>query len=160
MAERRPHTGRARNLEAKTAILDAAAALLVDAGADGVTIDRIAGAAGVGKQTIYRWWPSRGALLLDAMRARGRVEVPAPRRGALAVDLEIFVVETFRRARNPATAALLRQSMREALSDPGALAALQRFVEDRRRVLTEVFAKARDRDELAPGPDVDLMIDQ
>jgi AcrR family transcriptional regulator len=63
----RPHTGGRRNEAAEQAILRAAAELL--AAGDGVliTMAAIAERAGVGKQTIYRWWPSKSAVLLDAM---------------------------------------------------------------------------------------------
>jgi AcrR family transcriptional regulator len=160
VASRRPHTGRARNDAAREAILTAAASLLGDADVDEVTIDEIAAAARVGRQTIYRWWASKGALLLEAMRERGRIEVPAPHRGSLAADLEAFLVETFRRARRPGTAALLRRSMREAQADTVALAALRQFTADRRQALAEVFDEACERGELAPTFDPTLQIDQ
>src|SRR5271154_3426737 len=58
---RRPHTGRRRNDAAKDAILDATFRLLGRLGrpgAESVTIEAIAAEAGVGRQTIYRWWPT------------------------------------------------------------------------------------------------------
>ncbi len=64
-----PHTGRRRNAAARDAILDATFELLRARGAAGVTIDAIAEAAGVGRQTIYRWWPARGAVVAEAMVA-------------------------------------------------------------------------------------------
>jgi AcrR family transcriptional regulator len=66
----RQHTGRRRNAAARDAILDATFDLLRTRGAVGLTIDAIAEAAGVGRQTIYRWWPSKGAVAAEAM-ARG-----------------------------------------------------------------------------------------
>ena len=64
-AERkRPHTGRQRNEAARTAILDAAMALL---GTARFTADEIAREAGVGKQTLYRWWPSKAAVVAEAI---------------------------------------------------------------------------------------------
>src|SRR6201995_2352035 len=57
-AASRPHTGRRRNEAARAAILTATVDLLRDRGLDSLTIDAIAQAAGVGRQTIYRWWPS------------------------------------------------------------------------------------------------------
>ncbi len=67
----RPHTGRRRNAAAREAILDATFDLLREQGTGGVTIDAIAEAAGVGRQTIYRWWPTKGAVVAEAM-TRGR----------------------------------------------------------------------------------------
>jgi len=58
----RQHTGRRRNAAARDAILDVTIELLRTRGTTGLTIDAIAEAAGVGRQTIYRWWPSKGAV--------------------------------------------------------------------------------------------------
>ena len=73
---RRPHTGRRRNEAAQEAILDAAFRLLSGPGTEVMTIDAIAAEAGVGRQTIYRWWPSKGAVVADALVRHARVAVP------------------------------------------------------------------------------------
>jgi len=59
--------GRVRDDDATQRILDAAYELTREHGPGTVRIDDIAGAAGVGKQTIYRWWPSRHALVADVI---------------------------------------------------------------------------------------------
>jgi AcrR family transcriptional regulator len=67
----RKHSGRAperRNEQARLAVLHAADDLLADLGYDGVTIEGIAAKAGVAKQTIYRWWPSKVEVLLETLR--------------------------------------------------------------------------------------------
>jgi AcrR family transcriptional regulator len=46
--------------------------LLTDPGTEGMTIDAIAAEAGVGRQTIYRWWPSKGRAALRALLERGQ----------------------------------------------------------------------------------------
>ncbi len=62
--------GPKRSEEARIAILTAAAEQVVAHGYDHLTIERIAAAARVGKQTIYRWWPSRSALVADCLAER------------------------------------------------------------------------------------------
>jgi AcrR family transcriptional regulator len=57
-----------RSEEARLAVLHAADDLLAERGYDGVTIEGIAAAAGVAKQTIYRWWPSKAEVLLETLR--------------------------------------------------------------------------------------------
>jgi AcrR family transcriptional regulator len=58
---------RRRNEDARLAILAAADELLVERGFGGVTVEGIAARAGVSKQTIYRWWPSKVDILLDTL---------------------------------------------------------------------------------------------
>jgi AcrR family transcriptional regulator len=66
MAEIKPPDSSRRSERSRRAILDAALALVGEVGYSKLTIEAIAARAGVGKQTIYRWWPSKAAVLLDA----------------------------------------------------------------------------------------------
>jgi AcrR family transcriptional regulator len=157
---RRPHTGRRRNEAARQAILDVAIDLLGRPGEGPVTVDTIAAAAGVGKQTIYRWWPSKGAVLLAALAERASEDIPVPDTGTLRGDLEAFLTATFRAAGNPRTASVLRNTMAEAQRDPHARESMRDFIAGRRAVLRGVLERARDRGETAPGADLDLLVDQ
>lgn len=58
---------RRRSEKSRTAIVTSTRELLLERGFDGLTIEAVAARAGVGKQTIYRWWPSRPALVADVM---------------------------------------------------------------------------------------------
>ena len=62
--------GPKRSEEARLAILHAAAARVVAHGYDHLTMEGVAADAKVGKQTIYRWWPSRSALVADCLAER------------------------------------------------------------------------------------------
>jgi len=59
--------GRPRSERARKAVLDAAAELLLARGLEAVTMDAVAEGAGVSKATIYRWWPTKQTLALDAL---------------------------------------------------------------------------------------------
>lgn len=63
----RKRRGPIRSEAAQTAILDATAKIFTDHGYDQLTIEGIAAAAGVGKQTIYRWWGSKSAVVADCL---------------------------------------------------------------------------------------------
>lgn len=82
--------GPVRSAAAREAILTATATMFQRVGYDQLTIEGIAKEAGVGKQTIYRWWKSRGALIADCL-TEGRlfpVDLAAPQTGDLVADVE------------------------------------------------------------------------
>ncbi|MEO3929325.1 TetR/AcrR family transcriptional regulator [Micromonosporaceae bacterium B7E4] len=158
---RRAHTGRRRNEEARQAILDAALRLLTTARHDGgPTVDVIAHEAGVGKQTIYRWWQSKGAVLLEALTDWSDSLVPVPDTGSLREDLCTYLAHTFRRAGEPATAAVLRTLAAEAARDPGTAELFRQFTQTRRDALHAIVRRGRERGELGPELDLDLLVDQ
>src|SRR3954454_15098610 len=82
--ERRP--GRPRRAEVDEAILAAAVHMLAEHGYGGVTMEGVAGAAGVGKATVYRRWPSKADLILDAIRSL-KPDVGHPDTGSTRADL-------------------------------------------------------------------------
>ncbi|PWH06570.1 TetR family transcriptional regulator [Brachybacterium endophyticum] len=79
----------ARSRRSRAVILDAAAELLVDGGVGGFTVDAVSRRSGVAKTTIYRHWPTRESLVLDAC-ARLDAEYDVPDTGTLGQDLRAF----------------------------------------------------------------------
>lgn len=79
--------GRPRSEKARDAILAAATDLLLDRGLSAMSMDAVASAAGVSKATIYRWWPSKEVLAMDALYQRWDRATPAPDTGSLREDL-------------------------------------------------------------------------
>jgi AcrR family transcriptional regulator len=156
----RPHTGRRRNEAAHRAILDAALHLLAESDGTPVTIDAIARTAGVGKQTVYRWWPSKGAVLLDALTDRAGQDVSGPDTGVLRTDLHAFLATTFDAAQRSTTASALRTLVREAARDPHLAELMRTFTAARRDALRELLSRGRERGELADDTDLDLVVDQ
>lgn len=156
---RRSHTGRRRNEAARQAILDAALLLLSRADGNPVSVETIAREAGVGKQTIYRWWPSKGAVILEALTERARDVVPAPDTGSLLGDLEAFLISTFRAVQRDSTSSVLRTVMAEAQRDAHLTKVLQEFTGRRRAALREIAARGRNRGELPPDADLDLLVE-
>lgn len=148
----RAHTGRRRNDEAKAAILTAATELLAAGGP--VTLGAIASRAQVGKQTIYRWWPSKGAVVLEAMSERARSVAPTAATGSLEGDLDAFLAATFAAAGTPEYAATLRGIVSEALRDEHAAAVLAEFTADRREQLHLIIER------WLPDVDADLAVDE
>ncbi|WP_320442719.1 TetR/AcrR family transcriptional regulator [Herbaspirillum sp. alder98] len=62
-----PATGRRRNAVSHDAILDATYVMLEEIGFDKLSLEGVAARAGVGKATIYRWWPNKSALVMEAL---------------------------------------------------------------------------------------------
>jgi len=80
--------GRPRSARAHEATLEAAAGLLLERGLDAVSMDAVAARAGVSKATIYRWWPTKESLALDALYTQWSAAAPVPRdTGSLRDDL-------------------------------------------------------------------------
>ncbi|QDI71425.1 TetR family transcriptional regulator [Streptomyces calvus] len=99
-----------RSERSRRAIYDAALALVVEVGYPRTTIEGIAARAGVGKQTIYRWWGSKADVLLEAFlelgeqaaRAAGHLSYAIPDTGDLAADLKQVLRATVDELRDPA----------------------------------------------------------
>ena len=88
-----PRSGPVRSEAARLAILDAAAAILAERGYDALTMEGIAGRAGVGKQTIYRWWNSKSAVLAECL-LEGRLipdRLTLPDTGDIRLDLTTWL---------------------------------------------------------------------
>ncbi len=121
--------------------------LLRETGYAAFTMDAVAARAGTGKQTIYRWWPSKGALALDALLDEANAQIPAKETGSLAGDLEAFLGATFRTLRGKrGLAPILQALMAEAQVDPTFREVLRTtLIEPRRALLAEIFARFRPR---------------
>lgn len=76
-----------RSPRSERAILDAALALMNEAGLPALSVEAVAARAGVGKQTIYRWWPSKGAVAIDALLDAADPHIGFPDTGDLETDL-------------------------------------------------------------------------
>jgi AcrR family transcriptional regulator len=153
--DRRP--GRPRSETTRRAILAAAIEELQEHGYAALTIEGIAARAGAGKQTIYRWWPSKADVVLDAMLDLAAARITVPDEGSLPADLSAFLSATFRqRGQRPVLIGL----MAEALLDPVFAAAFRdRFLFSRRDALREILDRAVTRGEIAPDVDPELLID-
>ncbi|MGY4484931.1 AcrR family transcriptional regulator [Bradyrhizobium sp. LM3.2] len=77
-ADSAPRRGRPRSIETTNAILQSAYALMATTGLAATTIDAVARRSSVSKMTIYKWWPSREALLIDAFLQHAARMLPLP----------------------------------------------------------------------------------
>ncbi|GAA4435257.1 TetR/AcrR family transcriptional regulator [Bremerella cremea] len=108
--------GRPRNEATHQAVLEASLRLTELNGYSRLTIEGIAAEAGVGKQTIYRWWPSKAAVVLEAFAHDARSVVRVRTTGDLESDLAGFLGEVHARFSGP-RGTVLRSLLAEMLID-------------------------------------------
>ena len=151
--------GRPRSEHARQAILRSTMNLLQDTGFDDLTIEAIATDAGVGKATVYRWWPNKGALVVDAFATLTESQLHFPDTGSVYRDVSFQMrraVAIFRSPQGRIVAALLGAGQ----SDPELLEAFRaRFLRPRRQEAYKTLLRGIDRGELPRGLDLDLVLD-
>jgi AcrR family transcriptional regulator len=152
--------GRPRSQEADQAILAAAIQLLAERGLAGMSIEEVAARAGVAKTTIYRRWPSRGALALDAFLAEFQGQQPSPDTGTLRGDLlgalRAWIRSVTRTRAGPVVAGLIAEAQR----DPELATAWRGRVVERLRDQHKVLLdRAVERGEIAAATDQDVVLD-
>lgn len=140
--------------------MTAALEIAAESGYARLTIEGIAARAGVGKQTIYRWWPTKADVLLEASAAKADLRVPLDDRGSYAADLRAFLTASYRLANDRALADLLRSLMAEAqLDDAFGERFRDTFLQRRRDALTVIVDRAAARGDLPPRPGKTAVLD-
>jgi AcrR family transcriptional regulator len=143
----RPRRGRPRDPEAEPRIRRYAVQLLLERGFEGMTVDDVAEAAGVGKATIYRRWASKELLANDAMADLFDLEIPDADTGSIAGDLRQIYRVALTFANSEYGRAMIRLAVSEANRDERS-AAIYRGVLQRRIELTrQALERARARGE-------------
>lgn len=149
-----------RNADAHRAVLDAAWDLLDTEGWPAVTVDRVAARAGVGKQTIYRWWRGKADVVFESFLDRSRAQVPTAKAVDLAGVLREHARNFVRLYAGTPLGAHLRELLGAAQHDPELAEAMRdRWFTPRREPLREVIAKARQNNEIRADVDVDTVLD-
>lgn len=156
-----PQRGRPRSQKAHQAILAAAAELLLDRGLSGVSMDAVAERAGVSKATIYRWWPTKESLALDALYTEWAGARPVPRdTGTLRGDLLSLMRPWARLAGTRPYGRVVAALLTEAQTDPEFGAEYRRrFLEPRRAQARAVFDRAIARGEVPATVKIDVVLD-
>jgi AcrR family transcriptional regulator len=154
--------GRPRSEKARKAILGAAIEIVLDRGLDAMTMDDVASRAGVSKATIYRWWPSKELLALEAVQRDFDASFPpAPQAtGLLREDMLARTRAWLSMMQGRSMGRVIAGLANRAQADPEfAQVYLDRFVEPRRELARQDLRRAIERGELPPGTDLDLALD-
>jgi len=140
-------------------IFDATLDLLAAHGYDGLTIEGVAHKAGVNKTTIYRWWPSKAALLRAALIDAPLLQLQVPDTGSLRGDLVAIVLQVQALLTEPASAAVAAAALGGAGRHPELAELARAFSADRLAKEAVVFERAAARGELPAGADRMLVMD-
>jgi AcrR family transcriptional regulator len=153
--------GRPRSERARLAILAAAGELMLEGGVNAASMEAIAERAGVSKATIYKWWPSRGAVALDGFLAQAHETIAVPEGLSTREALHFQVLALIRLFRDTPSGPLMRALVSQAECDAEiARAVRERWLAPRRAVAMEILRIGMARGELRPGVDTAVASDQ
>lgn len=155
MTDKKPPVRRSE--KSRQAILTAAGELVAEHGFAKLTIEAIAARAGVGKQTIYRWWPSKGSVVLDSLIGDTPTDTPLPDTGDLTGDLREVLRMTAAEMAEPGVQASTR-AMNVAVQTDPALAEVyrERYLGPALAAARARLASARDAGQISPDADLEV----
>ncbi|MEW9527280.1 TetR/AcrR family transcriptional regulator [Microbispora sp. NPDC049125] len=143
----------------KDHILTATLELLAEKGYEGLTIEGVAGRSGVNKTTIYRWWPSKAALLGSALIDARVLDFEVPDTGSLRGDLQALLRGTARLLTTPPASDVAVAALGAAVNSPDLAMAAKAFFADRFAREMPVFERARERGEIDESTDPMMIMD-
>jgi AcrR family transcriptional regulator len=154
-----PRVGRPRSERSRTAVLRAASDLMHEVGLRAMTTEGIAGRSGASKATIYKWWPNKYAVAVEAFLSELLVESADPDTGSAAEDFRI-VLRGLSHFYASASGRVFAQLIGEAQFDPVVAAELRdRLIHSRRDVSRAIWDRGVARGELRDDVDREVAID-
>ena len=155
----RPRPGRPRSEESRTAVLRATSELLHEVGLRAMTTEEIASRSGASKATIYKWWPNKYAVAIDAFLSEMMAESRDPDTGSARDDLTAVVRGLLHFYTGP-SGRVFAQLVGEAQADPSIQQELRRnLVDSRRELFRTIWDRGVERGELRPDVDPDAALD-
>ncbi len=151
--------GRPRDLQAEASVLQTTWELLEDTSVRDVTIEAISANSGVSRPTIYRWWPNKNAVVVDAVFAKFAHEISYEESGSATVALTSQLTRVLKLLRGR-PGRVLAELLAEGQADPNTLTSLkERFLNKRRAEARAVIERGKAAGEFAKDIDAELAID-
>lgn len=158
---RRRGRGRRPARETRERILAAAGELLLEQGMASFTIEKVAARAPASRMTIYKWWPTKGALALDGYFHVGERALRFPDSGDISYDLTKQLRAFAQLLRDTESDRVLSEIIGAAQTDPDLAAAFrERYSVPRRQLAVEVLTRAMERGEIRSDVDPTIVVDQ
>jgi AcrR family transcriptional regulator len=159
MNERAKGRGRPRDEEVRRKILTSAAYLLESRSFGEITVDAIAEQAGAGKATVYRWWPNKAAVLIDAFRVAVARDLPFPNSGSLRDDLRKQLLQ-FAEIIRGKRGRIFSSFIAAAQTDPDVAEAFRRmWIAPRRAETKQALQQYQRTGEVSPDADLDAALE-
>lgn len=153
--------GRRPSQQVREEILAAAGQLLLREGMGAFTIERVAALAGASKVTIYKWWPSKGALALEGYASTVDQVLSVPDTGDIEADLTSQLLTFVHLLRDTPAGRVTAELLGEAQTDPDLLAAFHRtYSRPRRAAGLAALRTAQERGQLRVDAEPETLIDQ
>jgi AcrR family transcriptional regulator len=153
--------GRRPAAEVREQVLAAAGELLLSEGMAGFTIEKVAARAGASRMTIYKWWPSRGALALDGYATKVRTVLEFPDTGDIEADLTTQVLAFTHLLTGTGAGKVIAELIGASQTDPELASAFrERYSAPRRALAVEAMNKAVERGQLRDDIDPQVVVDQ
>jgi AcrR family transcriptional regulator len=149
--------GPSRSDVARREALAAAADLIAERGVDNLTIEDVAARSGVAKTTIYRHWPDRGPLIIDAVRSCW-AHLPTPDTGDLRTDLVRLFEGMVKVDLSSLAGRIMPSLLGASVRDPELDRLTQQLSEERARPVLEILARAVARGELPADLDEEVAL--
>lgn len=142
-------------------IVAAAGRLLLEEGMAKFTVERVAALAGASKVTIYKWWPAKGVLAMEAYATTVDQMLVVPDTGDIEADLTTQLVTFVRLLRDTPAGRVTAELLGQAQTDPDLLAAFHStYAEPRRAAGLAALRAAQERGQLRAETDLGILIDQ
>jgi AcrR family transcriptional regulator len=151
--------GRQRSEESEEAILAAITVLLRDKPLRDISIEEIARKAGVGKATIYKWWPSKAYIAFDAFSKKLKKMVPIRDTGCAERDFKQQLQSLFAFFDTPAGLVLRHFLAEGQVDEEFAFLFRDRFIKPRREAIGVIFDRAVERGQIRRGLDREIVLD-
>jgi len=153
--------GRRPAAEVREQVLAAAGELLLTEGMAGFTIEKVAARAGASRMTIYKWWPSRGALALDGYATKVRTVLEFPDTGNIEHDLTAQVLAFTHLLTDTGAGKVIAELIGASQTDPELASAFrERYSAPRRALAVERMNKAVEQGQLWADVDPQVVVDQ
>lgn len=155
-----PAAPRRRTEQVRDAVLGAAGELMLEGGLAAATMEAIAARAGVSKRTLYKYWPSRGAVALEGFMRNAASSWALPDGGSAAEALTVLVASAARLFAGTSAGPLMRSLIADAQSqDEIATAIREQWLRPRRAVAADLIRRGVAEGEFRPDIDVEITLD-